>query len=333
MPAPSGKTVAMLHAALIAGRLIGGLLVLLAMVIGVSAAAAAMTEPERRGRMLDVGEGRRMRVVCDGPAVSTPTVWFEAGAFGFAAEWGSVQSRLTALGIRSCGYDRAGLGFSDPGPLPRDADAIAGDLEKLIVASGEKGPFLFVGHSAAGLYLRRYAGLHPQRVSGLVLVDAMTPEGAIASPFAGRFPKLARWAARGAALGLFWPLTFTSRADRVGLIGPAHEEKRRKFASRRHNRAAADEAAAWPESFREGVATAPYNPDWPIAVVLAGPETARPDLNNMRAQPALSSRHGRVERVADADHRTLLGEGHADRIVDAVRFVAGQSAAAAKPAV
>lgn len=312
----------MLHLAPIAVRLLGGFVVLIGLVIGLSAAAAAMTHSAARGRMLDVGEGRRMRVVCEGPAASDPTVWFEAGAFGFAAEWGSVQSRLTKAGIRSCAYDRAGLGFSDPGPLPRDADAIAGDLEKLIVASGEKGPFLFVGHSAAGLYLRRYTGLHPERVSGLVLVDAMTPEGAIASPFAGRFPKLARWAARGASLGLYWPLVFTSRADRVGLIGPAHEEKRRKFASARHNWAAANEAAAWPESFREGVATAPYNPDWPIAVVLAGPESQRPDLNNMRAAPALASRHGRVERVVDADHRTLLGERYADRIVDAVKFVA-----------
>src|SRR4051812_36352067 len=96
----------MVHAVLFVGRLFAALVVLLAMVVGLSAAAAAMTEPERRGRMLDVGEGRRMRLLCEGPLVSNPTVWFESGAFGFAAEWGSVQSRLTAIGIRSCAYDR-----------------------------------------------------------------------------------------------------------------------------------------------------------------------------------------------------------------------------------
>ncbi len=320
----------MLHAVLLVGRLAAALVVLFAVVVGLSAAAAAMTEPERRGRMLDVGEGRRMRVVCEGPASSSqPTVWFESGAFGFAADWGSVQSRLTGLGMRSCAYDRAGLGYSDPGPSPRDADAIAGDLERLIAASGERGPFLFVGHSAAGLYLRRFSGLHPQRVFGLVLVDAMTPEAAIASPFASRFPKLARWAARGASIGLFKPLSFTNTADRIGLVGPAKAEKRRVFASGRHNRAAAAEAAAWPASFSEGVATAPYDPDWPIAVVLAGPESARPDVGGMRAAPANNARRGRVERVEGANHATLLGEAHADRIVDAIRFVAGAAPAPA----
>lgn len=313
----------MLHAVLLAGRLAAVLLGLLAAVVCLGAAAAAMTQPQPRGRLLEVGEGRRMRVVCEGPSSARPVVWFESGAFGFAADWGSVQSRLGGLGMRSCAYDRAGLGYSDPGPSPRDSNAIAADLERLIAVSGERGPFLFVGHSAAGLYLRRFAALHPERVSGLVLVDAMTPEGAQGSPFAARFPGLARWAARGATLGLFKPLSWTSTADRIGLVGAAKAEKRRVFASGRHNRAAAAEAGAWPASIAQGAAQPPYDPAWPVAVVLAGPAGDRPDLDGARAAPARAARRGRVERVEGANHASLLGEAHADRIVAAIRFVAG----------
>ena len=312
----------MLHALPLAARLALALLALLAGVVAVSAAGAAVTQPPLRGRMVEIAEGRRLRLVCEGPAAAVPVVWFEAGAFGFAADWASVQARLSRLAIRSCAYDRAGLGFSDPGPAPRDSDAAAADLERLIAASGETGPFLFVGHSAAGLSLRRYAGLHPDRVMGLVLVDAMTPESARVSDFAARFPGIARWAARAASLGLFKPLIWTSAPDRIGLLGAARTEKRHAFASGRHNRAAAAEVSAWPLSIAEGLATPPYDPAWPVAVVLAGPASERPDAGGLRGAPAVAARRGRLDRVEAATHASLLGEAHADRIVAAIRFVA-----------
>ena len=64
----------------------------------------------------------------------------EAGSFGFSADWAAVQARLAAEGLRSLAYDRAGLGLSDPGPEPRDSQAIVGDLEALLAALGETGP-------------------------------------------------------------------------------------------------------------------------------------------------------------------------------------------------
>ncbi len=89
--------------------------------------AAAGPLPSR-GEMIDVG-GRRMRLVCLGPQNSDkPTIILEAGAFGFAADFGTVQEQLTAKGLRNCAYDRAGMGYSDPSPDPRDGVAIAGDL-------------------------------------------------------------------------------------------------------------------------------------------------------------------------------------------------------------
>jgi pimeloyl-ACP methyl ester carboxylesterase len=305
----------MLHALVLVGRLVGGLILVLAALAAAGAVASAMTRPEPRGRMVEVEPGRRMRLVCEGAG---PPVWLEAGAFGFAADWGAVQARLTAAGFRSYAYDRAGLGWSDPGPQPRDADSIAADLERLMAASGETGPYLVVGHSAAGLYIRRFAALHPERIAGLVLVDAMTPEQA-SSPeargFVTGFRSLSQLAGIAASVGLFKPLIWTGSADRIGLVGAAHAEKRAGFASGRHNRGAAAEVRAWPAAIAQAGASPPYDPDLPVAVVLAGRG------GEARAAPGRRSRRGRVEVVQGAEHATLLGERFADRIVEAVRFV------------
>ena len=70
-----------------------------------------------RGRYVDIG-GRSLRLVCEGPEEPGPTVILEAGAFGFSADWAVVQGRLAAQGLRSCAYDRAGLGYPTPAPSP-----------------------------------------------------------------------------------------------------------------------------------------------------------------------------------------------------------------------
>jgi pimeloyl-ACP methyl ester carboxylesterase len=73
---------------------------------------------------------------------------------------------------RVCAYDRAGYGFSDPGPLPRDGQAIAHDLERGLAAAGIRGPYVLVAHSAGGLYARLFAARHHRDVKGMVFVDS-----------------------------------------------------------------------------------------------------------------------------------------------------------------
>ena len=80
-----------------------------------------------RGEMIDIG-GRKLRLVCEGPRGSRPVVWMEVGAFSGAADFAAIQQKLTAKGLRSCAYDRAGMGYSDAGPKPRDGDAFVGDM-------------------------------------------------------------------------------------------------------------------------------------------------------------------------------------------------------------
>ncbi|MDB5455865.1 MAG: hydrolase [Caulobacter sp.] len=310
---------------LVARGLAGFALVLVAFIAagGLVSAAGA---PQPRGTMLEIEPGRRLRLVCEGAASARPLVWLEAGAFGFAADWGAIQDKLAAAGWRSCAYDRAGMGFSDPGPQPRDGLAIVGDFEKLIAASSEPGPFILVGHSMAGLRLREYAGRNPSKIAGLVLVDASTPESA-QNPrmrgFIDAFAAASRWAARGASLGLFKPLVYTSLGDKIGLPPAAKAEKRWAFANGRHNRWSAREVALWPAASDQAAAEPPFDPAWPVAVVTAGARAGREQWKDLQAAPALVSRHGLVDHVAGASHTTLLGEAFADHVVRAVNFVGG----------
>lgn len=289
----------------------------------VAVAAEAVSHTHRaRGQMIDVG-GRRLRLVCEGPKTDRPVVWLESGAFSGAADWAAVQQKLTAIGLRSCAYDRAGMGYSDNGPAPRDGDAIVRDLEALVAASGERGPFVLAGHSMAGLYVRQYALRHPDQVVGLVLVDAVTPE-MIALPGAQRFidrmSGIARLGAVAGSLGLTKPLYWWG--DRIGLPPAGKAEKRRGLISGRQSRAAFAEVQSWRAAGEQAAAGGALNPDWPVAVITAGPPSPQMDVwNAVRHAPGRVARQGLVENVDAASHTTVLGLTHGDRVVAGIEFV------------
>lgn len=99
-----------------------------------------------------------------------PTVILESG-FGAGAEaWSKVQPLIAPV-TRVCAYSRAGYGLSDPGPMPRDGEAIARDLDFGLRAARIGGPYIVVGHSAGGLYARLFAARRRRDVVGLVFVD------------------------------------------------------------------------------------------------------------------------------------------------------------------
>ncbi len=314
-------------------RVLAGIILALIAYIAVGGAMTAIAgNPKPRGQMYDIGGGRRLHMVCAGPAKAAqaggggPTVLLEAGAFGFSADWGVVQDKLAARGIRSCAYDRAGLGFSDPGPQPRDGLSVEQDLENLLAVSGEKGPFILVGHSMAGLRLRLFAARNPALTAGVVLVDATTPEALdskVMQHFVSQFSNLSRLAAWGAGAGLFKPLVNTNFGDKIGLTGPAKAEKRWAFAHGAHNYWSAEEVRQWPLASQQARAAGVFPPDLPVAVITAGAESggARAGWKSLQAAPAQASRNGYVEHVAGAAHATLLGQAYADAIVRGVEHV------------
>lgn len=140
---------------------------------GPAACAPSPLEPYGHPqRMVTLPDGRRMNLYCLGD--KGPVVVMDAGLGGSTFSWGEVQPRLSRT-YRVCAYDRAGMGFSDPGPLPRDTQHMADDLRALLKVSGLPGPYILVGHSLGGMTVRLYAALYPKEVAGLVLVDPSGP--------------------------------------------------------------------------------------------------------------------------------------------------------------
>ncbi|MDQ0465075.1 pimeloyl-ACP methyl ester carboxylesterase [Caulobacter ginsengisoli] len=303
-------------------RIPAGLLLAVLLLIALGGAMAAVSSNAPRGRMVDIG-GRSLHLVCVGPKSDHPTVWFESGAFGIAADWAEVQRRLADKGQRSCAYDRAGLGSSDPGPAPRDSRAIAADLEKLIARSGEEGPFIFVGHSMAGLHVRLYAVTHPAQVAGIVLVDATTAEAsdnATLRMFVERFGQISRLASSAASIGLLKPLA-PLLGDGIGLPPDAVRAKQAAFGSGPSNRAAADEVTLWLTDAAQAREAGNYDPTWPVAVVTAGPVGNRAAWKSAQAAPARASRYPYAVNVDQAGHASLLGRRFGQAIVDAILHV------------
>jgi pimeloyl-ACP methyl ester carboxylesterase len=275
--------------------------------------------------MIEIGEGRRLHAVRAGPASDTgPVVLLEAGAFGFSVDWSVVQERLAAAEVRSIAYDRAGLGLSDPGPAPRDGFAVVRDLEKLLAVMGETGPLVLCGHSMAGLHVRLFAARNRDRVRGVVLIDATTPEAMDSKMVSGmvdQFGGVSRLAAWGARTGLLRPLAKASFADSIGLGGAAEREKRWAFADAAHNHWAAEEAAQWPAAARQAREAGKFDPALPVAVVLAGQPAGNEAWRLLHTAPARASRRGYIDQVAGANHASLLGPRHADAIVHAIEHV------------
>jgi pimeloyl-ACP methyl ester carboxylesterase len=122
-------------------------------------------EPDR---LVDIGGGRRLNLRCTGQG--EPTVLLESGFGADSLAWAKSQPQI-ALQNRVCSYDRAGLGHSDAGPLPRDLQADVADLHALIDAADLETPLILVGHSYGSQIVRRFDELYPKQVAALVLVD------------------------------------------------------------------------------------------------------------------------------------------------------------------
>lgn len=83
-----------------------------------------------------------------------------------------------------CAYERPGTDIvldgrlqptrSTPVPMPRTAQSVVTDLHTLLHVAGVPGPYVLVGHSLGGLFVRLYASIYPDEVVGMVLVDALS---------------------------------------------------------------------------------------------------------------------------------------------------------------
>ncbi len=123
----------------------------------------------RGGKEMDVEAGGhrvQMKVV----GTSGPVVVMESGLPGKLEDWWMVQREVGKF-ARAVAYDRAGLGKSEEASGVRDARTIARELHTALANAGLAPPYVMVGHSMGGVYVRVFAGMYPAEVSGMVLAD------------------------------------------------------------------------------------------------------------------------------------------------------------------
>jgi pimeloyl-ACP methyl ester carboxylesterase len=130
------------------------------------------------GQLVDVG-GHRLHLNCAG--TGSPTVVIEAGLGDWSASWSSRVQPEAARTTRVCTYDRAGMGWSEAGPLPRTAGQSAQELHTLLRQARVSGPYVLAGHSSGGLPVRVFAHEYAAEVAGVVLIDSMSPNAATPS--------------------------------------------------------------------------------------------------------------------------------------------------------
>jgi pimeloyl-ACP methyl ester carboxylesterase len=131
------------------------------------------TEYPPPGKMVSL-DTHNIHLNCVGSG--SPTVVFEADLDQYGSlSWVPVQERIGEL-TRACSYDRAGILWSEPGPLPRDGETIASELSAVLDAAGEEGPYILIGHAFGGAYVRIFAGQYPDDVCGMVLLESSHPE-------------------------------------------------------------------------------------------------------------------------------------------------------------
>jgi pimeloyl-ACP methyl ester carboxylesterase len=251
-------------------------------------AATGQGVPVGSGQLFDVG-GRRLYLECTGSG--SPAVVLQAGLGASSASWGRIAPAVAAT-TTVCTYDRAGHGRSDEAAAPQDGVALATDLHTLLDRAGVPGPYVLVGHSSGGPYVRVFAGRYPDDVAGMVLLDAQPADAFAALPAYPSFYATFRTVA-----------TLSPSLARVGLLGPllglsANEST---AAAARGGR---DEFIVLPTVLQQS-STLTSIGDRPLIVVTAGAEADPGWVAAQESMPRLST--ASVHRIlATATHNSLV---------------------------
>ena len=276
------------------------------------------------GMLVDVG-GFRLHLLCIGEG--EPLVVFEGSEWGSALDAAETRDRI-ARRTTVCSYDRRGRGWSDPGIGAVTIGALARDLAVLQDRAKLRGPSVVVASSLGGLTAEMFARQFPERVAGLVLLDAGS---------SGSLPLLAAQSGRlqnAACAG--------SVLARVGVIRLADPfelidgtDAGRRAAGMNYNAAAWQQSCALAQglgdSEREFAAAPPLPADMRLTVLSAAsidnplPPMARRVLDveplqagRLTSHQALSkaSSRGAWRTVEESSH--LIADSQPEAVIDAV---------------
>lgn len=275
------------------------------------------------GRLVNVG-GHRLHIYCTGEG--SPTVILEAGGGNPWLAWYKVQPKVAEF-TRVCSYDRAGLGWSDAGPKPPTAAAIAEDLHTLLRNAGVAGPYVLVGHSLGGLYVRMFAARYPSEVAGMALVDSSSPyQEERFPPEAKNLSDASRYVIRFMQITL--PLGLPRLLCRRAAPAEVGSEYCAVFCTRKYLAAVRAEAAATEENYAE-VRPLGSLGDLPLAVLSHDPEKVH--FGDHLTAPVNRAWNEMQEELShlstNGTHLVVKGAGHdieldrPDAVAEAIRKV------------
>src|SRR3989440_896986 len=254
------------------------------------------------GHLVDVG-GHRLYMHCTGSG--SPAVVLVSGLAETSAYWGGWITPAVAQDTTVCAYDRAGQGWSDPPASPQDGAAVATDLHTLLDRARIPGPYVLVGHSTGGAYIRVFAARYPDQVAGMVFLDSQPNEALTGLPdFPSQYTTLRRASALFPSLARLGVFRLVNQFASDPLPVPTRDEESAVVSTANLNRIQRDEFAELPMTLTEAAALTTLG-DRPLIVVTAakGAQAGWLPLQDKMAGLSSNSAH-RV--LPEIDHPGLI---------------------------
>lgn len=266
------------------------------------------------GELVDIG-GWRLHLCRAGEGA--PSVVIVPCMSGPGSEWQHVQRGLAPYtGVYT--YDRAGLGWSDPGPWPRTYARMADELRQLLTAAAIPAPYLLVGHSTGGIIVRQFAVRHPQGLAGLVLVDSSHEDQTRRLVAVTKSGRLQYW--RRAAQAQLRPLGLICAGQDLGIRERPTDPADVMAQTSRCRRADIQEMIG--HALTKPGTAPPYLAGLPLTVLTAGParrEQWYPVWREMQAElAALSTRSTHIVTEHSGHH---INRDDPDFLIQALREV------------
>lgn len=126
------------------------------------------------GQMVEV-DGKSMHVYAEGEGAVTVVLVSGWGTVMPYVDYYPLMKQLSPH-VKVVVYDRFGSGYSDLTDRKRDIDSITDEIHDALEKSGQRPPYIFVGHSLGSLEAVRFAQRYEGEVQGLLLIDGGTPE-------------------------------------------------------------------------------------------------------------------------------------------------------------
>lgn len=268
------------------------------------------------GSLVEVN-GHKLYLSCIG--AGGPTVILESGLGETSAYWDRIATAVSKH-TKVCAYDRAGRGGSEASRQRLDGKSVATELHTLLARANVSGPFVLVGHSSGAQYARIFAGLYPEEVAGMVLLDAQPAEAFARLPmypvFYRNFRRLAALLPSIARIGV---ARLIYHADFGNLPAHVRDMQRATHSSARSARSLRDEFAELPKSLDQAHSAGNLG-DKPLIVVTAVRD-AQPGWLPLQHELVKLSKNSVQRVLPNATHTSIIEGEDSARSSQAIQDV------------